>query len=181
MEYYTTKIQIHERVIKDVFKNIKEDSKMLVFGLGYDSKMWYEGCNKNVFFVENNDKYIELNIKKIPLDNIIKYDYKTTCASSEHLTDNEITGFIIPQKIEERGPYDIIIIDGPEGYTPEKPGRLIPIYWATKLTKPGTLIYIDDSKRPLENRCIQKYFADYEKTYFDEREGTTKIFITHNI
>ena len=56
-----------------MFKNIKKDSKLIVFGLGYDSKMWYEGCNRNVFFVENKEEYIELNIKDIPMDNIIKF------------------------------------------------------------------------------------------------------------
>ena len=34
---------------------------MLVFGLGYDSKMWYNG-NKNTYFIESNDEYISLNI-----------------------------------------------------------------------------------------------------------------------
>lgn len=48
---------------------------MLVFGLGYDSKMWYEGTNKNTYFVENNEKYIELNkndVRFIRLNNNLK-------------------------------------------------------------------------------------------------------------
>ena len=87
MEYYNSKIQLHKNVINDIFVNIKPNNKMLVFGLGYDSKMWYEGNNKNTFFIENKDEYIQLNIKNIPSENIIKYDYKTTCSTSTKLTD----------------------------------------------------------------------------------------------
>ena len=177
MEYYNSNIQININVIKDVFTHFKKDSKMLVFGLGYDSKMWYEGNNKNTFFVENNDKYIKLNIKDIPLDNIIKYDYKTTCLLSNKLTDNQIKKFIIPEKIIKEGSFDIIIIDGPEGYSPEKPGRLIPCYWSTLLSKPGTVIYIDDANRPLEKFCIQKYFKDNSQKEFKERDKCIKIYI----
>ena len=76
MEYYNSKIQIHKNVIQDVFTHIKPDTKMLGFGLGYDSKMWYEGNNKNTYFVENKDEYINLNKNDIPLNNIIKYNYQ---------------------------------------------------------------------------------------------------------
>jgi hypothetical protein len=177
MEYYNPNIQIHGNVIKDVFLQINKNTKMLVFGLGYDSKMWYEGCNKNVFFIENKQEYINLNIKEISLDKIVKYNYRTTCLQSDKLTDTEIQSFIIPEKIQKEAPFDIIIIDGPEGYSSTTPGRLIPCYWATLLSKPGTIIYIDDSDRYLENYCIQKYFDRYEKSIFKERNGCTKIYI----
>ena len=177
MEYYNSKILIHKNVINDVFQQFGEKTKMLVFGLGYDSRMWYEGNHKNTFFVESKDEYIQLNIKNIPQENIIKYDYKTTCASSTKLTDEQIAKFTIPEKLLQEGPFDIIIIDGPEGYLPEKPGRLIPCYWATLLSKPGTIVYIDDSSRPLETFCIKKFFKDKVQTEFKERAKCAKIII----
>jgi len=92
MQYYRKEIQIHKNVISDVFSNFKPDIKMLVFGLGYDSKMWYEGNNKNTYFVENNDSYIKLNEKDIPSKNIIKYNYVgITCQNSTTLTDEQIS------------------------------------------------------------------------------------------
>ena len=147
MEHYNSKIQIHKNVINDIFTEIKTKSntKMLVFGLGYDSKMWYESTNKNTFFVENKQEYIQLNIKNIPLNNIIKYDYKTTCGSINKLTNDEIQKFIIPEEIAKEGPFDIIIVDGPEGFASNKPGRLIPCYWSTLLSKPGSIVYVDDT------------------------------------
>lgn len=177
MEYYNPKIQMHKDVIEDVFRHFDSNTKMLVFGLGYDSKMWFEGNNKNTFFIEDKDEFIKLNIENIPRDNIIKYDYKTTVLESFKLTDNLIQNFKIPEKIKVEAPFDIIIIDGPEGWSLKKPGRLIPCYWSTLLSKPGTIIFVDDSNRPLEKFCIQKYFKDYSKKVFDKRHGTTKIYI----
>jgi hypothetical protein len=176
-EYYNNKIQIDKDVINDVFTEIKPNTKMLVFGLGYDSKMWYEGNNKNTFFIENQDAYIKMNTKDIPQENIIKYDYKTTVSSSFQLTDNEIADFIIPEKIMNAAPFDIIIIDGPQGFTGKKPGRLIPLYWSTIISKPGTIIYIDDANRKLENFCIQKYFKNYQSKVFEKRDKCIKIYI----
>jgi hypothetical protein len=176
MEYYNTNIQIHKEVIDDVFSHFTSSSKMLVFGLGYDSKMWYEGNSKNTFFIENNDFYIDLN-KDIPKNNVIKYDYKTTCSESMELSDSKISSFKIPKKILSEAPFDIIIIDGPEGHTRESPGRLIPCYWSTILSKPSTIIYIDDASRPLENFCIEKYFLKYSKKVFTSRKICVKIYV----
>jgi hypothetical protein len=175
MEFYNKKIQIHEEVIKDIFQNIKPHTKMLVFGLGHDSKMWYEGNNKNTIFVENKDEYITLNNEHISSNNIIKYNYNITCEKSDKLTNAEIKKFEIPKNLLNHAPFDIILIDGPEGYNMKKPGRLIPCYWATLLSKVGTLIYIDDSSRYLENFCIKKYYSNKIVYTFKERNECTKI------
>jgi len=58
-----------------------------------------------------------------------------------------------------------------------KPERLIPFYWSNLLSKPGTLIYIDDSSRKLESYCIKKYFNDNIKEIFLNRNKCTKIFM----
>ena len=177
MEHYNSNIQLDKDVINDIFTEIKENTKMLVFGLGYDSKMWYKGNHSNTFFVESNDKYIEMNIKDIPANNIIKYNYNTTCASSVQLTHDKISTFIIPDKIMKEAPFDIIIIDGPEGYSLEKPGRLIPCYWSTQLSRPETIIYIDDANRKVEAYCIEKYFKHYKKKEFNKRDKCVKIYM----
>ena len=157
MEFYNKHIQIDKNVIDDVFKNFNKNTKMLVFGLGYDSKMWYNG-NKNTYFVEHNQEYIDLNIKDIDIKNIIKYEYKDiTVKKSLTMKDEEIEKYVIPESLKKHGPFDIIIIDGPTGYRSTLPGRLIPYYWSTKLSKKGTIIYGDDSSRTLESYCINKY------------------------
>jgi hypothetical protein len=174
MEYYNSNIQLDKKVIDDIFENFKPETKMLVFGLGYDSKMWFQG-NPKTYFIENKDEYIELN-KVIPVENIIKYDYQNiNVLKSFFLNINQISNYKIPEKIMKHAPYDIILIDGPMGDNSHKPGRLIPCFWATKLSKKGTLIYIDDSLRKLESYCIRSLFKNNEKTIFPNRNQSTKI------
>lgn len=177
MEYYNSNIQLDKDVITDVFTEIKPNTKMLVFGLGYDSKMWYKGNHSNTFFIEHNDIYIEMNKKDIPATNIIKYTYRTSCASSMKLSAEQICAYTIPEKIMKEAPFDIIIIDGPEGYSSEKPGRLLPCYWSTILSKPGTVIYVDDANRTLEAYCIETYFKSYKKKEFNKRDKCVKIYM----
>lgn len=175
MEYYNKSIQISKHVIKDVFSNFTSNTKLLVFGLGYDSKMWYNG-NKNTYFIESNNKYINLNKNDIPESNIFKYDYKNiNVKESFKMSIDDIKKYVIPEKIKNLAPFDIIIIDGPEGYQADSPGRLIPYYWSTILSKKGTIIYGDDSLRKLENYCINKFLKDKEKILFKDRLGCTKI------
>ena len=176
-KYYDPRIQTNKEIISDIAKEIYgKNKKMLVFGLGYDSRLWYNLTNKNTFFVEDNKEYIEMN-KDISDDKIIQYGYEgITVESSFNISEKEINSFIIPKKIIENAPYDIIYIDGPCGYKQDTPGRLLPIFWAkTFLSKPGSFIYIDDCKRPLEAMCIDKYFKNYTKSMIDLRDGCIKI------
>ena len=177
MEHYNKKIQIDKKVVDDVFANIKPGTKMLVFGLGYDSKMWYEGTNKNTYFVEDKEEYIQLNINDVPASNIIKYEYTTMCKNIMAMTDSELKKCNVPEKLLELAPFDIIIVDGPEGWSGDKPGRLIPCYWASLLSKKGTIIYVDDSCRAVENYCIHKFFPSNISEIFPDRSRCTKILM----
>ncbi len=175
MEFYNENIQLSKKVIEDVFSNFTSNTKMLVFGLGFDSKMWYNG-NKHTYFIENKEKYINLNINDIPRSNIIKYEYKNiNVKNSFKISDDDIKKYVIPEEITNIGPFDIIIIDGPEGFNSKKPGRLIPYYWASILSKKGTIIYGDDCSRELEKYSINKFFKDKEKVFNKERHGCVKI------
>jgi len=179
MEFYTNKILLPKNIIEDIFSNFKPETKMLVFGLGHDSKMWYGG-NKNTYFIENIKEYISLN-KDIPDDNIIEHQYNNiNVKKSFTLSDADIEKYIVPDKLKDLAPFDIILIDGPEGWRDDKPGRLVPYYWTTQLSQPGTYIYCDDSSRALEAHCITKFFGDKEKQVFKYKAwnggNCTKIF-----
>lgn len=170
-------IQLSKDIMTDILLHC-ENKKMLVFGLGYDSELWYNFANKNAFFVENNKEYIDLN-KNIPSDNIVFYSYSgITVKNSYQLTEEEIRAFQIPEKIMENAPYDLILIDGPNGYDDSCPGRLLPIFWSAKyLSKTGTIIYVDDATKSLERKSINRYFRTNTKQYFADRLGTIKIHV----
>ena len=187
-KYYNKNIQITQNILKLVLRDCvnakgnNPNAKLLVFGLGYDSELWHNSTIGNTFFVENNIEYINLNKNIIPEANIIFYDFEgITVSKSKNIINNNsllsTDSFMIPQKLLDSAPYDIILIDGPAGYDNDKIGRLLPIYWSQKyLSKSGTIIYIDDCKRPLESACINKYFCDNKKNIYNERLGCAKIY-----
>lgn len=170
-------IQLSKDVITDILRTC-ENKKMLVFGLGYDSDLWYNFANKNVFFIENNKEYIDLN-KNIPSENIVFYSYSgITVKNCCNLTKEQILSFKIPEKIMENAPYDLILIDGPGGYDDSCPGRLLPIFWSKEyLSREGTTIYVDDVNRKVERTCVNRYFASNTKQYFADRLGNMKIYV----
>jgi hypothetical protein len=84
------------------------------------------------------------------------------------MTEQEIEKYSIPKELLQNAPYDLIIVDGPTGFNDVVPGRLLPIYWSSKyLSKKGTMIYVDDAERKLENHCIKKFLstAKHVKTF----------------
>lgn len=173
--FYSNKIQLAKEVIYDIKKNNMSNENVLVFGLGYDSKMWFHQNNKT-YFIESNDKYIKLNKDIIPQENIIKYDYKNvTVKNSYKMNIDDMKLYKIPTKILQLAPFKIILIDGPPGYNDEQPGRLIPIYWTRYLSNENTLIYVDDSSRKLETYAINKFFNNNPKIIFNSRLKCTKI------
>jgi hypothetical protein len=176
-QYLNSNIQLGKAIITDILINC-QNKKMLVFGLGYDSELWYNATNKKTFFIGNNQQYIDLN-KNIKGDNIIYHNYNNiTVKNSLELTDNQITDFEIPNKILELAPFDIILIDGPTSYNDQCPGRLLPIFWSkTYLSKEGTIIYINDVNRKLEKKCVNKYLLEKSKIYFNERNVSIKVIM----
>lgn len=178
-KFINSNIQISKIVINDIILEAdNQNKKMLVFGLGHDSELWYNLTNKNTYFVEDNKYYIDLN-KSINNDNIIPHEYKgISVKTTFELTQQEITSFDIPKKLLELAPFDIILIDGPTGFNEDCPGRFLPIYWSKKfLSHDKTIIYIDDATRYLEKKCINHFFSDNYKIFFNDRLGTIKINI----
>lgn len=175
--YYNSDIQTSKKVINDIANN-SLDKKMLIFGLGYDSELWFNLLKGQAYFIEDNQHYIDLN-KNIPASNIIKYQYKNiNVKKSFNLSDQQIETYIIPESIINLGPFDIIYIDGPTGSTKNSPGRLIPFYWSkTFLSKSGTIIYVDDSARLLESFCIHKFFSQENYKMISYDIPCTKIVI----
>jgi hypothetical protein len=176
--YYNAKIQTTRVVIDEIATNSYPDKKMLVFGLGYDSNLWYNLTGKNTYFVEDNQAYIDLN-KSIESSHILHHVYKgITVPSSFKLSDSAIEAFPMPSELARLAPFDLIYIDGPTGWNPNCPGRLLPMYWSKNfLSKEGTLVYIDDCKRPLETYCIDKFFKENVKEFFDVGQGCMKIIL----
>jgi hypothetical protein len=174
--WYRDDIQIHTNVIGDILDECEgKNVRMLVFGLGNDSNLWHNVTNKNTTFVEDDIHYINTNTDK----NVIHYKYSNiTVCKSYTMTIEDIHKYPIPEELLNLAPFDIIIIDGPRGYKEDHPGRLLPIYWSKYyLSKTGTIIYVDDSKRELESKCIERFLSDNRVKHFPQRGGCDKFII----
>lgn len=177
--FYNYNIQLCQEVIFDILNDIFEkDKKVLIFGMGYDSLLWYKANKeKDIFFVENNDNYIDLN-NQINNKNIIKYNYEDITVYKSLRDEIDPSFYKIPQKLLNHKPFDLILIDGPAGYSDESPGRELPFYWSRHhLMHDKTKIYIDDTKRNLESHLIEKYYSDFQMKYYDYKLGSASFFL----
>lgn len=176
VRHYRDEIQIAKSVINDIHAEVsrRDGCRLLVFGLGYDSQMW-NACCDHVTFVEDVPEYISLN-SSITTDRVVSCTYSTTVVSSWKMSNQELLSQDPPQKLAERGPFDIVLIDGPQGWGPRCPGRMIPACWTRKLIKDGGLIYVDDAARPLESYIVKKMFKGCKiARTFPERGTAQKI------
>ena len=108
------RIQLDIKVINDIVHEVrnKPNLKMLVFGLGYDSKLWFKELGKNVYFVEHDKKYVNLN-NTIPQKNIIEYGYRNINVydSLKRVQNTSyIESYKMPTELAKVGPFDIILI-----------------------------------------------------------------------
>jgi hypothetical protein len=146
--------------------------------------MWYEKNGKNTYFIEDKDEIINKFDGEIPIENIIKYEYKTCCKTSGLLKSKQIKEFKVPEELLRLTPFDVILIDGPENYHSDryikkyakKPGRLIPCYWSSLLNKSGSIIYVNHSELVLEDYFIKRFFNDNVKEEFIGLHKCTKIY-----
>lgn len=169
------KVQLAKEVIHDILMEY-QGKKTLVFGLGYDSDMWWSHNKNNVYFIEQNKDYIKLN-PMIPKSHMFHYTYPGL-SIQKSMQNPESFEIESPEWLVKNGPYDVILIDGPTGYNVNQPGRQQAIYWATKyLSKKGTIIYVDDAKRPVESKFIGRYCLQTTKTMFHSRNGCVKYIV----
>tara|TARA_Y100000591_G_scaffold37250_1_gene27488 strand:- start:100 stop:657 length:558 start_codon:yes stop_codon:yes gene_type:complete len=170
-----TKIQLHAYVLKDIIEEINENTRLLVWGLGYDSELWWNVTNKNTYFIESEDEYINMNTF-IPDTHIIKYTYPSMSVIKSLTQPDKVETTKIPESIKNLGLFDVIIVDGPNGNSNSSPGRQLPIYWSINhLSKPNTLIYMDDTNRKLETLCIKRYCkSENIVKRFHHRKGSIK-------
>ena len=115
--------------------------KLLVFGLGHDSRL--SACaGVRLAFVEDNPTYLTA----APAESaVIIYEFNSRVA----------VWFPIPdpprQLIQE---WDYVLVDGPAGFNSFCPGRQIPIAWARLLA--SKQVFVHDYERPWERQVCDK-------------------------
>jgi len=166
--YFDPRIQLSRDFMEEIINELfGKNNKVLVFGLGYDSQLWYQANGKkNIFFVEDNQFYIEINSD---VSEIVKCDYSAFSVEKSLLGAVDPAKFDVPKSIKFYSPFDVILIDGPHGCSMNSPGRELPFFWSKLMSHDLTKFYIDDLHRPLERMLVDKYFSGYKQLYFPTR------------
>ena len=56
--------------------------------------------------------------------------------------------------------WDVIVVDGPSGYSAFSSGRMKSIYAASQLVAPGGRVFVHDCERPVEAAFASRYLGD---------------------
>jgi predicted O-methyltransferase YrrM len=73
---------------------------------------------------------------------------------------------------------DVALIDGPPGIFCGPETRLVPLRWCVRNLAPNGSIFLDDSNRPAEQKCLsdlKRDFPDIAVTQLDCEKGLTRI------
>lgn len=159
--YYTTDVQLSFTQIKKIMSVITPTSRFLVFGVGYDSKMWNaaENTEGTTLFVENHYEWMT-KIKTLhPSLNVEFVDYmcnmKDAFSVFMHNEKKLMEGFPLYLKNTQ---WDVILVDSPMGGGGhDNPGRMKSIYWASRIISPKGHLFVHDIGRDIENQFSRVY------------------------
>lgn len=138
--------------------------KLLVFGCGNDSDLWFHAnAGGKTVFLENNAGWLEQTKAKFPHLDIRLIDYgKRTGAESLPIDEKKLASFDLPEVLREETWDVIIIIDLPMGYS--RKARSLPIYWTSLVARPSTQVFVDNYERDLE-REYADHFLNASRTW----------------
>lgn len=138
----------------------KAPCNMLIFGLGFDSVFWHR-VNRGglTIFLEDNQVWLRNITGKSKLIRAYAVDYGTKMKDwRKYLDDPALNQMDLPPIVKEQR-WDIILVDAPEGWSDDTPGRMKSIYLASKLVKPGGDVFVHDCNRQVEDAFCNKFLG----------------------
>lgn len=154
-------IQMEMPELFAVSQAIRPPMNFLIFGLGNDSAFWHRmnRGGRTVFLEDELDWWIDPTRKKHPDFEVHRVEYGTRAGEWRELIGHpEKLGLELPPEIRETA-WDIVLVDAPAGYAPDRPGRMKSIFEAARLAKPGGSVFIHDSEREIEKEYGERYLG----------------------
>lgn len=150
-QYYSNKILLSIYQCLTISQSIKRRAKacnFLIFGCGNDSIFW-SAINKNgkTLFLETSLQWKDKIAALHPELDIVTYDVGSNTVEASGAGRLEIPQ--IPEYIKQTK-WDTILIDGPQGFAKDSPGRAIPIIWSSLMAHDDMDIFVDDYERRIE-------------------------------
>lgn len=164
--------------IADIIRS-KNGCNLLVFGVGIDSKLWLSvNSNGKTVFLEDSEKWLQKMQSELPYADIRKVNYGTCLKDWKkiYLEEDTVHEFKLPEEIRQTK-WEIIIVDGPNGYFIDAPGRMLSIFTASKLGRKniGSEVFVHDIDRITEHTYCKRYFGKDELITSFERLAHFKI------
>ena len=142
----------------------RSQPRVLVFGTGKDSEFWYRvNRHGQTVFLEDDLDWIERAARIVPHLRILPVTYGTSVANWESFLDDPSRwNQGRPAALDEE-PWDVVLVDGPRGDTPEMPGRMKSIQWASELVALGGDIFVHDCNRHIESACCDFFLSSFQR------------------
>ncbi len=147
-------IQLSAEQLKVISTTVKGKSpcKLLIFGLGNDSVFW-SNLNRGgvtIFLEDNKDWFQKITNKSKGLTaflvnyNTQRNDWKMLLESPSFLD------MTLPNNVEKEE-WDVILIDAPESWNDQTPGRMKSIFLSSRLVKNPGDVFVHDCNREVED------------------------------
>jgi len=174
-------------ILRAICSHLGEEKRFLVFGNGWDSPMWLHSNPRGVVqFIEHHEHWIDIQPREVRNVSVL-VNYTCSFDSAEQDVDNTdmLREFYDKQlPISVRGQqWDVILVDGPEGFGSGSPGRGQSIYAASLLAKPGASVYVNDCGRRVEELYVDRWFEQrgWQKIMHDDNgNGGQACFLFMN-
>lgn len=154
------RIQLAVEQLKAIAITVKDKApcKLLVFGLGNDSMFWLRLNRGGVtIFLENNDDWFHQITKRSKKLMAFLVRYNTQVSDWEMLLEfPSLLDMTLPNEVIKED-WDVIVVDAPEGWNDQTPGRMKSIYLSSRLVKESGDIFVHDCNRKVEDVYCNKF------------------------
>jgi hypothetical protein len=148
-------------------------ANMLIYGCGFDSPLWTVlNAAGTTTFVEQDAAWAKAVRSRLPGAKVFEYSFSaTTVARTSATIDPESLASVPVPEFVTACRWDIVLVDGPAGHKPDRPGRALPLYWTHRFSDPMCDVFVDDFERPLEHLYARTFFQSGTQVT-TELEGT---------
>lgn len=142
-QYFRIALELVERV----------PCRLLVVGAGRDTELYVRAnMGGRTLVLEVHPRWLQ-TIEGLGCEALL-VSYQTQ-VSQPALEPCTVPEGVPPAVLEQ--PWDVIVVDGPEGWGGHLPGRQQSIFLAAQLARANTTVFLHDYERPLEQEFAARY------------------------
>lgn len=154
----------------------------MIFGVGNDSAFWAH-LNKGgtTVYLEDNELWLRKIADKHKELKIFMVKYGTQRDNWEDIVNSlPLLEMDLPEFVSQRK-WDVIVVDAPDGSSPEAPGRMKSIFAAAKLVDKSGDIFVHDCNREVEAACCDKFLKKENfKVEIESQMGSLRHYHLEN-